>query len=613
MKILYMSPLKSLTQEKYDDWKTRFPQQKLCILTGDYTLSEEKSKELNNADIILCTSEMVDSRTRRMESEKGFWLKQVGLLIVDESHIISTSRGHAVESGIMRFSSINPSARILFLSATMPNVGQLGEWLTLLNGKITRVIYSTWRPVQLNLHFVEYEHTDNYKLLQDVKKNIAVNIVKSKPSEKFLIFCHDKATGNSLVKWLETEGIQAKFHNADLDMSERLETEALFSKREGGLRVLVSTSTLAWGRNLPARNVIVVGVHRGLQEVDELDIIQMAGRAGRYGIDDEGHVYLIIPEDSTEDWKDTFDNPRPVTSVLKDHQIMAFHILAEIQNKVITNPETLIKWYYRSLAYFQKQDFTLADAKGLLSDLEKMEMIINKNMFYVLTGLGKVSGWLYYSPYDVYAWYKNFDKLLGVLKICVTTQEDLEPRYLPGEPNNIIVDDLTISWALTDIPSNDWGYIPRDIQKEVEDMRWKLRNRTIQASDAVHISLGAFKCLSGDEIKEGSLKASIRTIRYDILRVCQALSLIDQLYGQWKKAELWKTLPIRILYGIPEELLPLVKLPGIGGIKAKKLWDKGIKSLKDVVDRTDIMKTIFVPTMVSKLQNEAKKILIGGK
>jgi nucleotidyltransferase/DNA polymerase involved in DNA repair len=60
-------------------------------------------------------------------------------------------------------------------------------------------------------------------------------------------------------------------------------------------------------------------------------------------------------------------------------------------------------------------------------------------------------------------------------------------------------------------------------------------------------------------------------------------------------------------------LLPLVKLPGIGGVKAKKMYEKGIKTLKDVANRTDIMKTLFVPTMVSKLQNEAKKILLGGK
>ena len=128
--------------------------------------------------------------------------------------------------------------------------------------------------------------------------------------------------------------------------------------------------------NLPARNVIVVGVHRGLQEVDELDIIQMAGRAGRYGIDDEGHVYLIIPKGTTKAWQKTFKNPRPVASVLRDHRIMAFHVLAEIQNRVITNADTMLKWYSRSLAYFQKEDFTIADANGLMSDLESMEMVV---------------------------------------------------------------------------------------------------------------------------------------------------------------------------------------------------------------------------------------------
>jgi hypothetical protein len=246
-RVVYLSPLKSLTQEKYEDWKTRFPLDPITILTGDYTLSEEKRNALSSSRIIVMTSEMTDSRTRRMETEKNYWLKEVGLVIVDESHILSTSRGHAVESGIMRFSLINPHARILFLSATMPNVGQLGEWLTLLNGKPTRVIQSTWRPVELNMHYAEYNTDDTYEGVQMAKKGMAISIVKMKPAEKFLIFCHDKGTGNSLVKLLKEEGIEAKFHNADLDMTERLETETLFSKREGGLRVLVSTSTLAWG------------------------------------------------------------------------------------------------------------------------------------------------------------------------------------------------------------------------------------------------------------------------------------------------------------------------------------------------------------------------------
>jgi replicative superfamily II helicase len=519
-------------------------------------------------------------------------------VIVDESHILSTGRGHAVESGIMRFTKINSGARILFLSATMPNVDQLGAWLKTLNAKETKVIYSTWRPVSLQFHYREYPIVRNrfggesYQASQEAKKAIAIGIVKSKPTEKFLVFTHDKNTGRGMVKRLQDEGIESQFHNADLDLTERLDVEALFTKREGGLRVLISTSTLAWGRNLPARNVVIVGVHRGLNEVDELDIIQMAGRAGRYGIDDEGHVYLILPEMTTESWKETFRNPRPVMSNLRSHQVLAFHVLAEIQNRVITDARTLLGWYSRSLAYFQGEEFGIADAKGLLDDLEKMEMVINKGTHYLLTGLGKVSGWLYFSPYDVYAWYRNFEQLFR-------GKDGIIP----------LIDDTSISWALTDIPSNDWGYIPKDIQAEADEMKWKLRNRGIQASDAVHFSLAAMKCLNGIEL-EGVLKANARAIKYDIQRITQALGLIDSMYGKWDKKEFWKVLQPRINYGIPEEMIELVRLPGIGGVKAKKMWSAGIHSLSDVVSNTEGMKGIFVPVMIKKLQSEAKKLLL---
>src|SRR3990172_1846493 len=217
-RVIYLSPLKSLTQEKYDDWKARFNRYKITILTGDYTLSEEKKAELGQSHIIVMTSEMTDSRTRRMETENNYWLTQVGLVIVDESHILSTNRGHAVESGIMRFTKINRTAKILFLSATMPNVDQLGAWLFSLNEKETKVIYSIWRPVSLQFHYREYPIArnrfggENYYASQEAKKSIAVEIVKSKPNEKFLVFTHDKNTGHSLVKRLREEGIESQFH-----------------------------------------------------------------------------------------------------------------------------------------------------------------------------------------------------------------------------------------------------------------------------------------------------------------------------------------------------------------------------------------------------------------
>ena len=74
-RVIYLSPLKSLTQEKYEDWAKRYSEYKITIMTGDYTLSEDKKRELADAHIIVMTSEMADSRTRRMESEKNYWIR----------------------------------------------------------------------------------------------------------------------------------------------------------------------------------------------------------------------------------------------------------------------------------------------------------------------------------------------------------------------------------------------------------------------------------------------------------------------------------------------------------------------------------------------------------
>lgn len=247
-KIIYLSPLKSLTQEKYDDWKIRFPTYNINIMTGDYSLSDTQISKLNTTNIVCMTSEMLDSRTRKFTSEKNIWLYNVGLVIVDESHIIgSTNRGDSCETGVMRFTQINSDARIMLLSATMPNVSEFSEWLTILNNKKTETVYCNWRPVVLNMNFIEYNTTGDYYDNREAKISEVVRIVESKPNEKFLVFVHDKVTGKEVIKSLKDEGIYALFHNADLNIKKRLEIETQFRIKNGGLRVMVSTSTLAWG------------------------------------------------------------------------------------------------------------------------------------------------------------------------------------------------------------------------------------------------------------------------------------------------------------------------------------------------------------------------------
>ena len=86
-KVIYVSPLKSLTQEKYDDWKVKFADKEICILTGDYNNDDKVLQKLLKSDIICITSEMLDSKTRSVGNLLK-WGKSIGLIVIDEFHIL---------------------------------------------------------------------------------------------------------------------------------------------------------------------------------------------------------------------------------------------------------------------------------------------------------------------------------------------------------------------------------------------------------------------------------------------------------------------------------------------------------------------------------------------
>ena len=576
--VVYVSPLKSLTQEKYDDWSETFSDKKICILTGDYVMTPQREKEINEADIICLTSEMVDSRTRKADMEKSAWFKKVGLLIVDESHIISTNRGHAVEAGLIRFSTVCPTARILLLSATMPNVADFQEWLTILNGKKTEVINSTWRPTQLDWNFVEHA-SGAYAFERDQKMNEALMLVQHKPDEKFLVFVHDKNTGRMLVNLFKENEVEAEFLNADLSMQERQTIEQGFRRREGGDRVLVTTSVVAWGSNLPARNVVIVGTVRGINEVDELDIIQMAGRAGRFGIDPKGDVFLICK--NSYEWSQRVKRPRDVTSTLIEKGILGFHILAEIKTGSVYNKATLEKWFDRTLARIQL-DIPKEMVEEVLRDLEFWGMMVVTEIgYYKVTRLGRVSADLYYFPADIFHWSVAFG------------------RVNSGDLWN---NDLAIAYSLGTVPSWQMNYIPKEAEERVR--RFTQEVAKLPGFDKTYssvIAADAYDLLVGH-----STSLSMRNVQYDAPRICQTLAQIDRVKG-WKVPEFWNTLQLRIKYGAPAEIAQLCAIPGIGVARAKKLNAGGITKFEDFLEDKNHRKIGLA--LGDKLANQAIKFV----
>jgi helicase len=399
-KVIYVSPLKSLTQEKYDDWKIKFKDKSICILTSDFSNDKNVLTKLKNSDIICMTSEMLDSKTRSIDNLLK-WCKDIALIIIDEFHILDMeSRGHAVEAGLMRFCQYHSNVKIMCLSATVPNTSDFSKWLTNLNNKTTLVLKSDWRPIILDFHYEELKYSSSQDYIQSINEKLskAYCLIMQKQDEKFLCFVHDKNTGRKLKEFLVKKKISCEFHNADLDFKKRCEIEKDFSDKKNGNRVLISTSTLAWGRSLPARNVIIVGSTRGLQMVDEFDILQMAGRSGRLGIDDKGDCYFLT--NSIDVWKALLKNLKEVNSTLIEKDYLEFQILAEIAIGSIFDIHSLESWYKKSLAYVQnKGDSALF--KECLFNLEKYGMISLNGNNIEIKQLGKVSAHLYFLPKDI--------------------------------------------------------------------------------------------------------------------------------------------------------------------------------------------------------------------
>jgi helicase len=168
-------------------------------------------------------------------------------LCVDEAHLIGQKgRGDVVEVALMRFTEINPDARVVLLSATLSNVDDISKWLKSLNGKETIKIKSNWRPARIETRLHSFDEP-----AWDSQIALAAQLAKeSELGEKVVVFVHSKKMGKEISKLVRASGRDCAFHNASVSRNKRKKIEVAFNDPSSGLDILVSTSTLSAGVNI---------------------------------------------------------------------------------------------------------------------------------------------------------------------------------------------------------------------------------------------------------------------------------------------------------------------------------------------------------------------------
>lgn len=164
-KVIYLAPTKALCTERRKDWEKKFRTLGLTCteLTGD--TDQAQISNVRKGDIIVTTPEKWDSMTRRWEDHRKL-LDLVRLFLIDEVHILKESRGATLEAVVSRMRTIGSNVRFVALSATVPNAGDIADWLGK-NGEereqpaVMEVFGPEFRPVKLEKHVYGFQSGAN--------------------------------------------------------------------------------------------------------------------------------------------------------------------------------------------------------------------------------------------------------------------------------------------------------------------------------------------------------------------------------------------------------------------------------------------------------------------
>lgn len=572
-KAVYAAPLLSIQNEKVKEFKA-FEEHGIKV-----------GKHPSNSDLSVMVFESFDALTRFSWNV----LREVDTLIIDEFHMIGEySRGPTLESAITRAKIINPSLRIIALSATLKNIDEIEQWL---DGK---TVEHDYRPVPLNkevldaemfntknkndviVKIVEKAIEDNSQALSFVStrrftESLATYVAKKidkkttkeqkhkfkQVADKLLEVPKKKGSlpTTTCLKLAEAAEKGVVFHHAGLFNEQKEIIEDEF--RNGNILMITATPSLMYGVNLPSKYVVIRDHTRwtsnGPASIPVFDYEQMSGRAGRPQYDDVGYSYLVAKTmDDAFDLEARYVNGEIelTNSKLIDNKDAIYkQIIAQIASSLSKNLDDLNDFFGKTLYGFQMKNnpsMSMFAQDSLNWELESALEFLLQNGIIRATPEG-----LKTTDFGNLIAKSNYAVETAVkIKEYVSTMEKLNPAEM--------------IYALAETP--DLPLISFKGRKSKDPVRDKLSECGLFAVDIGNPEATAVSLIEWiDERNEYEIEnaynvysASTRRSAYEASRLVKFAKNTLEVLGNYSNLKDMDYLSARLYYGVKEDIIPLV-------------------------------------------------------
>ncbi|EZA60981.1 DNA polymerase theta [Ooceraea biroi] len=600
--------------------------------------------------VAVATIEKANSLVNRLMEEND--LSSLGAVIIDELHLLGDpNRGYLLELLLtklkyMTIRNNDINIQLIGMSATLPNLTLLAKWLN-------AELYKTeFRPIPLNeyckiganiydtkLNLVR-KLVELSELQADVDNILQLCIETISDGHSVLIFCPTKkwceklaeqiataffrlgskntTLGEMLKKEIDSTLIHetleqlkrspsgldnalknaisfgTAFHHAGLTMDERDIIEGSF--RTGSLRVLIATSTLSSGVNLPARRVIIRSPLFGGSLLNTLTYKQMIGRAGRMGKDSAGESILICkPNERNAAASLLSANLDPIESCLCDSTLLIRALLEAVASEVLYTSEDLELYTNCTLLSFNERSdvrtFSNEAMKFLLDNEFLLLQTTERESRWIATSLGKACLAASVPPREGLVLFEELQKA----RRCFVLDTELHVIYLVT-PLSAGCQIGTIDWMTFNELWSTMSESERRVGKlvGVEDRFVMSAIRgVVKSGKSLNIHKRFYSALAlHDLVNEVPLNAVCK--KYGCCRgVLQTLQQSAATYAgmvtQFCKQLRWDCMELlvsqfqtRLQFGVCRELLDLLRLPMLNGLRARSLYKQGITCVADL-------------------------------